>query len=157
MAANPCPCGKFTGRGQGCTCAPLARRRYLARLSGPLLDRVDIQIETAPVPAARSRAVETSEAVAARVASARAASAARLRSQGWTCNAQASARWLRTVTPRTVTREVDRAVDRERLTARGADRSLRVAWSLADLEGATVPSVDHVTMAITLRSPGASV
>ena len=49
MAANPCPCGRAVGKGLDCTCTPLARRRYFSRLSGPLLDRVDLQVEVLPV------------------------------------------------------------------------------------------------------------
>ncbi len=157
MAANPCPCGKFAGRGDACTCVALARRRYFARLSGPLLDRVDLQIETRAAPRGAPGAAESSAAVAARVASAREAGAARLRSQGWVTNSQASARWLRTTTPLRVIRKVDAAVDEGHLTARGADRSLRVAWTLADLAGATSPTLDHVSSAITLRQLGGGV
>ena len=72
LAANPCPCGRATGHGKGCTCTSLQRRRYFSRLSGPLLDRVDIQVEVGAVSAVElSRAApgESSRTVAARVAS----------------------------------------------------------------------------------------
>src|SRR5690606_18323020 len=86
LAANPCPCGKAAGKGLACTCTPLERRRYLARLSGPLLDRVDLQIDVPAVTrasAALSTEGESSRVVSARVAAARAAQQRRLAGTPW--------------------------------------------------------------------------
>ena len=98
LAANPCPCGRATGQGRGCTCTSLQRRRYFSRLSGPLLDRVDIQVEVRAVSAAElSRAVpgESSRTVAARVASARRRAARRLKNTPWSLMSQVPGPWIR--------------------------------------------------------------
>ncbi|WP_267127743.1 YifB family Mg chelatase-like AAA ATPase [Demequina rhizosphaerae] len=150
LAANPCPCGRFAGTGEGCSCAPIARRRYLSRLSGPLLDRIDIQVQVA----AAARADEPGEpsgAVAARVAEARAAATERLAPCGWRVSAEVPGTWLREATSRAACAGLWRAVDRGALTARGFDRALRLAWTLADLEGVASPGVDHVAEALALR------
>ncbi|WP_062526469.1 YifB family Mg chelatase-like AAA ATPase [Demequina rhizosphaerae] len=150
LAANPCPCGRFAGTGEGCSCAPIARRRYLSRLSGPLLDRIDIQVQVA----AAARADEPGEpsvAVAARVAEARAAATERLSPRGWRVSAEVPGTWLREATSRAACAGLWRAVDRGALTARGFDRALRLAWTLADLEGVASPGVDHVAEALALR------
>ena len=157
LAANPCPCGRATGTGADCTCSPMARRRYLQRLSGPLLDRVDIQVEVAAVSRAElalAGAPETTATVAARVAAARAAQRARLRPAGWVTNAEVPGPYLRgpLALPAAVTRDADRALDAGLLSIRGYDRVLRVAWTEADLDGAGVPDRDHVGRALVLRS-----
>jgi len=154
LAANPCPCGNFYGTGERCICKPVERRRYLARLSGPLLDRVDLQVTVAPVAGASSEPGEGSAAVAARVGAARERTRARLAAHGWSTNAQVSGRWLRRETPSDSAVTVWRALDRGVLTARGADRALRVAWTIADLGERDVPSPDDVAQALTLRSRG---
>ena len=157
LAANPCPCGRATGTGVDCTCSPMARRRYLQRLSGPLLDRVDIQVEVAAVSRAElalAGVPETTAVVAARVAAARGAQRSRLRSGGWMTNAEVPGPYLRgpLALPGAVTRDVDRALDGGLLSIRGYDRVLRVAWTEADLDGAAVPDRDHVSRALLLRS-----
>ena len=94
LAANPCPCGKAGGRGLECTCTSLQRRRYFSRLSGPLLDRVDIQVEVAPVSAsdlAHPARSEPSAVVAQRVLRARRAAKHRLAGTPWRLNAIAFA------------------------------------------------------------------
>lgn len=137
LAANPCPCAKPAGD-QECSCSPAARRRYLGRLSGPLLDRVDVQVELLPVRAAallaEADSVEPSRVVAARVRTARAAAAARWRSDGspWHANAEVPGPALRSATwrlPRLVTRSADKLIDMGVLSARGYDRVLRIAWT----------------------------
>jgi magnesium chelatase family protein len=98
MAANPCPCASPAGD-QHCSCTPLVRRRYLGRISGPLLDRVDIQITLRPLSAAQlmtsAMPVEPSAVVAERVAKARAAAAARWSAGGWRVNAEVPGPQLR--------------------------------------------------------------
>ncbi|HLS48838.1 MAG TPA: YifB family Mg chelatase-like AAA ATPase [Actinomycetaceae bacterium] len=159
MAANPCPCGQGSGKGLACTCTPLARRRYLARLSGPLLDRIDIQME---VPAltradlAMARQPEPSAAVAKRVARARRAQRRRLRGTPWRSNAEVSGVWLRDsarLAPSAVSK-LEGALDSGRLSLRGLDRVLRIAWTLADLAGLDRPGREQTDLALALRMPG---
>lgn len=157
LAANPCPCGRAVGNGKDCSCTPMARRRYLRRLSGPLLDRVDLQIAVRPVSRAAIRRVglgESSQQVAARVAAARAAQRARLAATPWRCNAQVPGPELTTgvmALPAGVTQDLDRAVERGSLTVRGFHRVLRVAWTVADLVGLSAPGRDEVSLAVELR------
>jgi len=157
LAANPCPCGRSVGKGLECTCSPTVRRRYLARLSGPLLDRIDLQVQVLAVSRAEmasGHVPEDTAAVAARVASARAAQRERLCGTPWTCNGEVPGSWLRGSArlPSPVTRDLDRALDRHQLTVRGYDRVLRVSWSLADLAGRSRPDRDDVGRALLLRS-----
>ncbi len=156
LAANPCPCGHFYGSGERCSCTPIIRRRYFGRLSGPLLDRVDIQVDVHPVRRGADEQGESTADVAARVAAARARSRARLMEHGWSLNSQASGAWLRRHTPAQAVKPVWRALDIGVLSARGADRALRLAWTLADLRAADEPSADDVAQAMTLRSRGAA-
>jgi len=160
LAANPCPCARPEGDA-ACVCSPSARRRYLARLSGPLLDRIDIQIELFPVTAAElfttGRAGEPSATVAARVRAARAAAEARWSSRGWRVNAEVSGAELRRPPwrlPLTDTLLARQQLDSGTLSARGFDRVLRLAWSVADLDGRDRPSRDDVEEALSLRMGG---
>ncbi|WNM26303.1 YifB family Mg chelatase-like AAA ATPase [Demequina capsici] len=155
LAANPCPCGRFYGAGAGCVCSPLERRRYLGRLSGPLLDRVDLQIAVLPATRGDQPEGERSATVAERVTTARERAAARLAHTGWAANAQVSGSWLRERTAKEACRPVWIALDRGLVSARGADRTLRVAWTLADLDGSSGPGRDHVEQALLLRRSGA--
>ncbi len=159
LAANPCPCGNSIGKGLDCTCTALARRRYFSRLSGPLLDRVDLQVDVLPVPrSALGRAVrgEASAQVAERVLRARAAQAARLAGTSWRTNAEVPGPWLRhTLGPQaSMMQDLDRALDRGLLTLRGVDRVLRVAWTLADLAGRAAPGRAEIGQAMLLRTRG---
>jgi magnesium chelatase family protein len=159
MAANPCPCGQYGPRDSNCTCSPHLRRRYLARVSGPLLDRIDIQLRVHRITSAQVRMGDasprvTSEQARGRVVSARATAAERLSGTGWSLNSQVPGTWLRAsksrLAPR-ATSAIDRALERGGLTMRGYDRVLRLAWTLADLDGVTVPQADHVGRALYLR------
>jgi magnesium chelatase family protein len=157
MAANPCPCGLGFGKGVGCQCSPLDKRRYVAKLSGPLLDRVDLQVQ---VPAVTRSALsvgagEPSEVVAGRVAGARAAQLERWAGTPWRLNAQVPGARLRRPPwrlPPTVTADLDRALDRGQLTLRGYDRVLRVAWTMADLAGRPAPGRDDLSYALLFRN-----
>jgi magnesium chelatase family protein len=156
LAANPCPCAKPAGD-RFCECTPLARRRYQNRISGPLMDRVDLQVELAPVSAAAlvdDAPGEPSDAVAARVVDARHAAAERWGEHGHT-NAAVSSLVLRRHPfrlPATVLRPATRAVERGTLSARGFDRTLRLAWTICDIEGRSRPTVDDLNEAIQLRT-----
>lgn len=159
LAANPCPCGLSAGKGLHCSCSPAVRRRYLTRLSGPLLDRVDLQVEVLPVSRAQmasGEAPESTQVVALRVADARAAQRERLAGSPWRANGEVPGSWLRGQLrlPPSCTRDVDRAMDRGQLTVRGYDRVLRVAWTVADLGGRGTPGRDDVGRALTLRQRG---
>jgi magnesium chelatase family protein len=153
LAANPCPCAPAHDR--DCVCASLARRRYLARLSGPLLDRVDLRARMHPLTALSTAgsASESTATVRARVLAARAAAAARWASHGWRTNAEAPGPALRSLfaLPRPVLKPLDAALRSGDLTARGADRALRVAWTLSDLAGCDHPTREHVEEALYFR------
>lgn len=158
LAANPCPCAKPSGD-VTCECSPLTRRRYLGRLSGPLLDRIDVQVTVQPVRAAELTEVagsgESSAAVASRVAAARAAAAARWSGLGRRINAELPGPVLRRppwCLPAPDTRELRARLDAGSLSARGFDRVLRLAWTIADLDGRDRPDADDVREAIGLRT-----
>jgi magnesium chelatase family protein len=160
LAANPCPCGRAFGQGRDCTCTPLAQRRYLRRLSGPLLDRVDLQITLRPVTRAAIRRVglaESSAVVAGRVAAARGAQLQRLAATPWRTNSEVPGAELTHgvlhLDP-PVTQDLERAIDRGTLTVRGFHRVLRVAWTLADLGGLDAPKRSEVAQAVELRQQG---
>ncbi|OHV38163.1 MULTISPECIES: YifB family Mg chelatase-like AAA ATPase [Pseudofrankia] len=161
LAANPCPCAKARTRGENaCECPSAVRRRYQARLSGPLLDRIDLQIELGAPSRAELRAdagsAESTAVVAERVTSARAAMATRLRATPWRTNAEVPGAMLRRdwPLPPSVTFAADRAYETGSLTARGLDRVLRVAWTLADLRGLDRPGATELGLALSLRIPG---
>ncbi|MEV8525471.1 YifB family Mg chelatase-like AAA ATPase [Streptomyces sp. NPDC052000] len=158
LAANPCPCGRHTLHGAGCECPASMIRRYQARLSGPLLDRVDLRVEVEPVRredllGGGSRG-EPSSAVAGRVLAARERTAARLDGTPWTSNSEVPGHELRTrwlTAPGALT-GAERDMERGLLTARGLDRVLRVAWTIADLAGDDRPDAGHVALALELRT-----
>ena len=157
MAANPCPCASPAGD-QFCTCPPRARRRYQAKLSGPLLDRIDIRITLEPLRAAQlmtaSAPATPSAEIAARVVRARAATAARWSADGWQLNADVPGPQLRRPPwrlPSADTAELRTALDRGQVSARGFDRVLRLAWTVADLDGRDRPGRAEVGEAIQLR------
>jgi len=158
LAANPCPCAPPDER--DCICAPSARRRYLGRLSGPLLDRVDVQVAMRPVKdLGRADAEpECTAAVRDRVLLARAAARSRWSNTGWSTNAEVPGPVLRRRfrLPRAVTEPIETALHRGLVTARGADRTLRLAWTLADLAGRDRPLIDDVSAAMGLRHRGAA-
>lgn len=159
MAANPCPCGQWGARDSACTCPPHARRRYLARLSGPLLDRIDIQLRVNRITTAQLRLGDESTRLntvdaRARVAAARGVAAERLAETPWSLNSQVPGAWLRGPKARlglAVTASIDRALERGGITMRGYDRVLRVGWTIADLEGADSPTADHIGRALYFR------
>lgn len=156
LAANPCPCGKASGKGLDCTCSPLMRRRYLGRISGPLLDRVDIQLQVERVTLAefgQTGAGETTHAIAARVRDARRRQRERLTPFGLETNSMVPGHVLRGELrlPPSATRILDRSLERGVLTARGYDRVLRLAWTIADLSPREQPDLNDVGQALGLR------
>ncbi len=154
LTANPCPCGHADGKGLSCTCTPMMRRRYLGKLSGPLLDRIDLRVDVERVTAAvGAEAPESTAVVAVRVAGARAAATERWAAAGAATNAEVPASLLRGRhrLPAAVTADLETSLRRGYLTMRGYDRSLRLAWTLADLDGAARPDTGHVQRAATWR------
>ncbi|MFZ0325133.1 MAG: YifB family Mg chelatase-like AAA ATPase [Actinomycetes bacterium] len=156
LAANPCPCGRAVGRGLDCSCTPVQKMRYLSRLSGPLLDRVDLRVEVLPLTReqlAESAPGESTERVRERVLLARDRAARRLAGTPWDTNSMVPGRELRgrfPVAPGALT-DVYEQVGRGLLTARGVDRVLRIAWTLADLTGVDRPGSAQVGAALRLR------
>ncbi|WP_144877521.1 YifB family Mg chelatase-like AAA ATPase [Microbacterium sp. 1.5R] len=158
MAMNPCPCGNYGVRGAECVCPSAAIRRYATRLSGPLRDRVDIELQVARVSAARAVAGASASATSAeasvRVASARARAAERWRGTPWTRNAEVPGSRLRQADvriPAEARVSLDRALERGLLTLRGYDRVLRLAWTMADLDGLERPGAEQVGRALYLK------
>jgi magnesium chelatase family protein len=143
--------------GGGCDCSPTAVRRYQARLSGPLLDRVDLRVDVGPV--SRSDLIdhghgESTAAVAARVRDARARAAARYADTPWRMNCDIPGHEIRTrwhAAPGAL-HAAERDMERGMLTARGLDRVLRVAWTLADLAAHPRPTAEDIRCALQLRS-----
>ena len=155
MAANPCPCAPADPR--DCNCAAAEKRRYLGKLSGPLLDRVDLRVVMDRVRSGAMNAEqgESTAIVRSRVEAARHAAAQRWAPYGVRTNAEVSGALLRRRfrPPHAVMAPLRSALDRGVLSIRGVDRSLRVAWSLADLGGRETPTLDDVTTALSFRQP----
>jgi magnesium chelatase family protein len=158
LAANPCPCAK-PGGDPYCECPATVRRRYLSRLSGPLLDRVDLRVKLFPVTSAQllhdDAAPEPSARVLARVVDARDAAAKRWARFGCRTNSEVSGSRLRereVRLPAGVVSQLTRSVDHGSLSARGFDRVIRVAWSIADLDGRDRPDEHDIAEASYLRS-----
>ncbi len=159
LAANPCPCAP--ARERDCTCPPSVRRRYFGRLSGPLLDRVDVRSTLEPLLALSDVDLEpgeSSSSVRARVLAARAAAACRWSERGWRTNSEVPGPVLRSQfrLPREVVLPLDHALQRGQLTARGADRALRVAWTLSDLAGCDHPDQGMIETAIGFKEQRAA-
>lgn len=156
LAANPCPCGK--NKQVECTCTPVARRTYLNRLSGPLMDRIDLRVSLDSLGAAALFAVnepsECSAVVLQRVLQARKAAAARWSTHGFRVNARAPGPLLRSPPfrlPREATADLGHQLDLGQLSARGYDRVLRVAWSIVDVDGRSTPNASDIGEALELR------
>ncbi|MFH8499642.1 YifB family Mg chelatase-like AAA ATPase [Streptomyces coeruleorubidus] len=158
LAANPCPCGRFSQRDDLCECPPAAIRRYQARLSGPLLDRVDLRVEVDRVTRTELTASgargESTATVADRVRAARERATERLAGTPWRTNSEVPGRELRSrwYAESGAMDEAERNLERGVLTARGLDRVLRVAWTVADLVGHDRPDATDVALALQLRT-----
>jgi magnesium chelatase family protein len=191
LAANPCPCARSSGTGpaaigsagagpasmgramspgrsarsaarSACTCSPAARRRYLARLSGPLLDRVDVKVEFLPVGRAEllsdRQFTEPSSVVAKRVEAARERAGFRLRGTRWRLNAEIPGSELRrkyAPAPGALA-PLERAMDLGEISARGVDRVIRLSWTVADLANVARPTITEVSYALGLWLGAAS-
>jgi magnesium chelatase family protein len=156
-AMNPCPCGYFNDRSRECHCTPPMIQRYISKISGPLLDRIDIHID---VPAVnykelRSGATpESSDDIRGRVMRAREMQLERFRGLKIYCNAQMAPRQIRTsceLSP-DCERLLERAVTQQGLSARAHDRILKVSRTIADLESAPAIHPKHIAEAIQYRT-----
>ncbi len=155
-ALNPCPCGYYMDATRSCTCSVTKIRRYLQRISGPLLDRVDIHIE---VPRLHREELltpangEPSSAVRARVQRAREVQARRFAGNGIFCNAHMLPRHIKEFCPlREEVREfLSKAIDQLGLSARAFDRVVKLSRTIADLEGAEGIALAHVAESIQYR------
>lgn len=156
LAANPCPCAQPAGSGESCRCSPAVRRRYLGRLSGPLLDRIDMKVTVARSSRRELMAdrqfVETSNVVAERVKLARERATKRLADTPWRTNAEIPAAVLHAdYRPSDeAMRPMTACLDSGSLSARGLDRVVRVAWTVADLAGKDRPGADETSAALAM-------
>ncbi|TYB67279.1 YifB family Mg chelatase-like AAA ATPase [Nonomuraea sp. PA05] len=154
LAANPCPCSQAEDQGETCKCSPTIRRRYLGRLSGPLLDRIDMKVtvnrSSRRELLADRQFVETSATVAERVLVARERAAKRLAGTQWRSNAEIPSSVLHADfrPPDEAMQPMTACLDTGSLTARGLDRVVRVAWTLADLADKDTPGQDETNAAL---------
>lgn len=158
LAMNPCPCGNYGVRRAECTCPPMAIRRYASRLSGPLRDRIDIDLQVARVAASRAtsgeRSATTSEVARASVLAARGAAAERWEGSPWRVNGEVPGERLRhgrLRLPAAARGPLDRALERGTVTLRAYDRVLRLAWTVSDLAGTGSPGIEELGRALFLK------
>ncbi|CAB4970899.1 unannotated protein [freshwater metagenome] len=156
LAANPCPCGMFSGRGRNCTCSSHQVRRYLSKLSGPLMDRIDLRVEVEPLGRVQLMHDElgtSSAQIRQRVMNARSFATRRFINESWTLNAQIPSRALRTVyQPEAKAMNfLHSELDKEHISARGLHKIMRTAWSIADLSQHPKPTLEDTQRAFALR------
>ncbi|CAB5071779.1 unannotated protein [freshwater metagenome] len=156
LAANPCPCGMFSGRGRNCTCSSHQVRRYLSKLSGPLMDRIDLRVEVEPlgrVQLMHNELGTSSAQIRQRVMNARSFATRRFINESWTLNAQIPSRALRTVyQPEAKAMNfLHSELDKEHISARGLHKIMRTAWSIADLSQHPKPTLEDTQRAFALR------
>jgi magnesium chelatase family protein len=156
-AMNPCPCGYFSDPKHECRCSSQQIHRYRSKISGPLLDRIDIHVEVPAVPhedLMKDSAAEPSEAIRLRVTKAREIQSERFKRAKIYCNAQMSSRHLKThckidAASRNL---LESAIDKLGLSARAFNRVIKISRTIADLEGMSDIQVDHISEAIQYRN-----
>ncbi len=157
-AMNPCPCGHYGDPNHACTCSPSMVHHYLSRISGPLLDRIDLQIEIQPLPfeqLAATQSAEPSVSIRERVVKARRIQAQRYKDVPEVyCNAQMTSKMLRQYAQidegsMTILRQ---AMERMHLSARAYDRILKVSRTIADLDGSPDIRINHIAEAVGYRN-----
>ena len=156
LAANPCPCGKFSGRGRGCLCTSQQVRRYIGKLSGPLIDRIDLRVHVEPLSRmemAQTTLGESSKDIRNRVVAARNVARQRFAEDGWALNSEITSRALRSKyqPERAGLNFLHNELEREQISARGMHKVIRLAWSIADLASHPRPTLADIEMAFTLR------
>lgn len=157
-AMNPCPCGYYNHPTKECTCSRYAVHNYLNRISGPLLDRIDLHIEVIPIPVealAAKPSGDTSAQIRARVIAARQIQSERFRNfDGVHTNSMMSSRMLREMCPLSpeTSALLNRAIEKLNLSTRAYDRIIKVARTIADLEGSADIKTTHIAEAINYRS-----
>ena len=154
---NPCPCGYYNHPTKECTCSAAAVHRYKGHISGPLMDRIDIHVEVVPVSISemsKSGREESSAAVRERVVAARNIQLERFRDVAIHCNAMMNSAMLRRFSPldKACSELLERAMTHLNLSARAYDRIIKVARTIADLEGAADIAPQHISEAIGYRS-----
>ncbi len=154
---NPCPCGFYNHPSKPCVCAPGTVKKYLSRISGPLLDRIDIHLEVVPVPfneLSGMKQGEKSETVRQRVIKAREIQKERFKDTNIYCNAQMTSKLLRQYCSLDSAGDnlLKTAMEKRGLSARAYDRILKVSRTIADLEGFSSIKADHLGEAIQYRS-----
>jgi magnesium chelatase family protein len=154
---NPCPCGYYNHPTKECSCSPAAVHRYLGRVSGPLMDRIDLHVEVTPVSReelSSEQVAESSAEVRARVVRAREIQARRFQGLGIYTNTMMSSAMLRKFCPlsEAARRLLDAAMERLQLSARAYDRIIKVARTIADLAGVEDIEPQHISEAIGYRS-----
>lgn len=154
---NPCPCGYYNHPTKECTCPPSAVHRYMSRISGPLLDRIDLHIEVTPVPLSEmisERVEESSDAVRERVIRARLIQSERFKGLGIHTNSMMNSKMLREYCPLDERSRLllERAMAQLNLSARAHDRIIKVARTIADLAGQEQINATHISEAITYRT-----
>ena len=154
-ATNPCPCGYY-GEGDRCTCSPAKRLAYISKLSGPIMDRIDIQLYVPRVQArnlVNRKPAESSAAVASRVLRAREIQKARLTDEGIFCNASMNNRQIEKYCPLSPDCRalLERIVENMGLSARACSRIIKLARTIADLEGAADILPEHISEAAGYR------
>ena len=154
---NPCPCGHFGSRTTQCRCTPMQIRRYLNKISGPLLDRIDIHIEVESIPAERiAQAIseEPSTDIRERIDAARAVQRERYKGKQIACNARLNAKTLNTYCEMTeaATEALKQASEALGLSNRAFTRVMKVARTIADLDGVEIIDADQVMEAIQYRT-----
>ncbi len=156
-AMNPCPCGYFGHPTKKCTCNEAMVHKYLSKISGPLLDRFDIHVETAPVEFASLRSDKKSESsvsIRERVQKVREIQNRRFKGTGITCNAGITPDKLKEFCPLTdsASDSLEKVFERMGLSARAYDRILKVARTIADSDGADIIDKKHIALAVQFRS-----
>ena len=154
---NPCPCGYYNHPDKECTCSAAAVHRYMGRISGPLMDRIDLHVEITPVSREEMSSdipAESSREIRRRVEAAREMQSRRFAGTGIHTNTMMGPAMLRRFCPLSAESRglLDRAMDRLKLSARAYDRIIKVARTIADLEGAADIAPSHISEAITYRS-----
>jgi len=155
---NPCPCGYYNHPTRECVCSPGVVQKYLNKISGPLLDRIDLHVEVTPVTfdeMSSERPAEKSGDIRTRVVSARTVQNKRFaQNEGVYCNAQMSTRQLREVCriDKAGQELLRNAIDKLNLSGRAYDRILKVGRTIADLEGSNQIETHHIAEAIQYRS-----